>query len=76
MKELLNLAIKRRSPIHLWFHMRDFGIDPSEIKKNSERIFIPFFDYVTSKQREGVLTVETMLSASRKARAFEEMCQS
>jgi peptidoglycan/xylan/chitin deacetylase (PgdA/CDA1 family) len=70
LKKILDVAINRRLPMHLWFHMRDFGKEPSEIKRNVQRVFIPLLDYADRKARDGVLTFETMLSAARKAESI------
>lgn len=67
LKKILDIGINRKIPIHIWFHMRDFGLEPHVINSNLENILEPFFDYVKIKQKEGVLAVETMLSAARKA---------
>lgn len=75
LKMTLNVAMKRRLPMHLWFHMRDFGNGCAEIQRNMERVLVPLFDYADRKREEGVLTFETMLSAARKARAMA-MCLS
>jgi hypothetical protein len=76
LKRILDIAIERRLPMHLWFHMRDFGKNPGEIRRNSERVFYPFLDYANRKKGDGVLTFETMLSAARKARNISERCSS
>jgi len=69
LKRILDVAIKRKLPAHLWFHVRDFGKEFNEIKRNSKKVFVPFLSYSNKKEREGVLTFETMLSAARKAHA-------
>lgn len=72
LKRLLNIAVKRRLPLHLWFHMRDFGTRPldSEIRENMERVLVPLLDCADKKVGDHVLTTETMLSAARIASAL------
>jgi peptidoglycan/xylan/chitin deacetylase (PgdA/CDA1 family) len=74
LRKLLNIAAKRRLPLHLWFHMRDFGTRPiaSEIRENMERVFVPFLDYADKKERNGKLTTVTMVSAARIANALHQ----
>lgn len=67
LKRILDISTERRLPMHLWFHVRDFGKECSEIKRNAERVFLPLLEYAGRKERDGVLTFETMLSAARKA---------
>jgi peptidoglycan/xylan/chitin deacetylase (PgdA/CDA1 family) len=71
LKSMLDIAANRRLPMHIWFHIRDFGSRPerSEIKKNLQRVFVQLLDYADRKERNGELTTETMVSAARIARA-------
>jgi peptidoglycan/xylan/chitin deacetylase (PgdA/CDA1 family) len=68
LKRILDVAVEQKLPLHLWFHLRDFGYTGSDVRRNLERVFLPIFAYAKRKERDGVLTFETMLSASRKAR--------
>jgi len=70
LKRILDIAVRRRLPMHLWFHARDFGEESGEIKRNAEKVFVPLFSYAETKKRDGLLTSETMLSATRKARVI------
>lgn len=67
LKRILDIAILKRAPLHFWFHPWNFGDTNELIRKNIEDAFIPFLEYAKSKEQEGVLTFETMLSAARKA---------
>jgi hypothetical protein len=72
LKRLLDIAAERRLPLHLWFHLRDFSTRSvkSEITRNLDRVLVPLLDYADKKERDGVLTTETMISAARIASAL------
>jgi peptidoglycan/xylan/chitin deacetylase (PgdA/CDA1 family) len=67
LKKILNVAIAKRAPLHLWFHLWNFGNTNELIKKSIDDILLPFLTYAKSKEKCGLLTFETMLSATRKA---------
>lgn len=68
LKTLLNIAIEKRVPLHLWFHIWTFGETNSQIKETIDRILIPFLKYAKVQEKKNLLRFDTMLSASRKAR--------
>jgi peptidoglycan/xylan/chitin deacetylase (PgdA/CDA1 family) len=70
LKGILDVAVNGRLPMHLWFHMRDFGTEYNQIKRSLGEVFLPLLDYAKAKEEEGVLTFETMFSATRKARSL------
>jgi hypothetical protein len=69
LKKILNIAIEKKLPCHLWFHLWNFGQEECGARRNLEKVFAPILDYAKRKERDGMLMFETMLSATRKARA-------
>jgi len=67
LKRILDVAILKRTPLHLWFHPWNFGDSDKLIIKSIIGEFIPFLKYAKNKERHGLLTFETMLSAAKKA---------
>lgn len=66
LKKTLDVAIAKKTPLHLWFHPWTFGETNELIKKSVSGLFLPFLKYAKTKEKSGVLTFETMLSAARK----------
>jgi peptidoglycan/xylan/chitin deacetylase (PgdA/CDA1 family) len=67
LKKILNVAIEKRAPLHIWFHPWNFGNTNELIKKSINNMLLPLLTYAKSKEKRGLLTFETMLSAARKA---------
>jgi peptidoglycan/xylan/chitin deacetylase (PgdA/CDA1 family) len=67
LRKILDVAIAKKAPLHIWFHPWNFGETKESIKKNITNVFVPFLDYAETKEKGGVLTFETMLSAAKKA---------
>ena len=68
LERILDVAISKKVPLHLWFHPWTFGDSDELIKKYVKNVFVPFLKYAQTKKRSGVLTFETMLSATEKAK--------
>ena len=63
--KILDLAISRKLPFHIWFHLWNMGQKKPEIEMNIRRVLLPFLVYAKRRQQKGHLTFETMLSAAR-----------
>lgn len=66
LRYILDLAIARKLPLHVWFHPWNFGETHSLIKKNINNVLLPFYGYAKKKEKSGMLTFETMLSVTEK----------
>lgn len=66
LKSMLDISINRRLPFHIWFHFWNFGENEQSVSKSIKNLFIPFLQYAKEKQESGVLTFETMRSATQK----------
>jgi len=73
LKKTLDISIARRLPFHLWFHLWTFGQEDKCVQKNINKILIPTLDYARRKERMGMLTFETMLSAAKKAEKYFDL---
>lgn len=67
LERILDIAIAKKAPLHLWFHPWNLGQTNQVIQKNINEVFTPFLRYAKKKERNGVLTFETMFSAAKKA---------
>jgi len=63
LKKLLDIAILRKMPFHIWFHLWNFGITKDSIQQRINSAILPFLEYATNKTHEQILTIETMFSA-------------
>jgi hypothetical protein len=66
LKRILDIAIAKKLPFHVWFHLWNFGETKEVIQEIIHKVFVPFFSYAKRKERSGALSFETMLSAARK----------
>jgi len=66
LKKILDISIAKKLPFHVWFHSWNFGQEDGYIKRNIKRIFVPLLDYAKRREKSGMLTFETMLSAAEK----------
>jgi peptidoglycan/xylan/chitin deacetylase (PgdA/CDA1 family) len=66
LKKILDIAIAKKLPFHIWFHLWNFGETKESIQRTINNVFIPLFKYAKKNERNGVLTLETMLSATEK----------
>lgn len=70
-KKIIDLSSKNRLPFHVWFHPWNLGLNRKSILTRIRRVFFPLFTYAKSKEKEGVLTIETMVSAAEKTEGFQ-----
>lgn len=70
LRKILDIAVAKRVPLHLWFHPWNFGRTDYFIEKYIENIFRPLLKHAKTKEKNGVLTFETMLSAAEKAESL------
>ena len=72
LKKILDIAVEKRTPLHLWFHLWSFGMTSAESKRKIAAFFVPFLNYAKTKEETRMLQFETMLSAARKANSVFE----
>jgi peptidoglycan/xylan/chitin deacetylase (PgdA/CDA1 family) len=72
-RKILDIAIAKKLPFHIWFHLWNFGKEERSLQRNIAKIFVPLLDYAKRKAEKDVLTFETMLSAAEKAEKFLDL---
>lgn len=65
-RNMINIAVQKRLPFHIWLHSWNLGLDRKSIAARIERFLSPLYTYAKSKEKSGVLTIETMISAIEK----------
>jgi len=65
LKKILDISTAKKLPLHIWFHLWNFGKTRESIYRTIDKVFIPLFRYGKKKERKGMLTFETMLSAAK-----------
>ncbi len=68
-KKTVDICARRKLPFHVWFHPRDIGDTEKNAKRGFERILIPILKHAKRRERTGILTFETMLSAANEAKS-------
>jgi peptidoglycan/xylan/chitin deacetylase (PgdA/CDA1 family) len=72
LKKILDLAIAKKLPFHVWFHLWNFGETKGSMHRTINKVFYPLLRYAKKKEKSGLLDVETMLSATEKVRRLSE----
>ena len=66
LKKILDISTTKKLPFHIWFHLWNFGETKESIQRTINKVFIPLFKYAKKKEKNGMVTFETMLSAAKK----------
>jgi len=66
LRKMVDIAVAKKLPCHVWFHLWDFGENGTSIRRNIQKVLFPLLDYAKKKEKKGCLTLETMLSATEK----------
>jgi hypothetical protein len=66
LKKILDISIAKKLPFHIWFHLSNFGKTKESLQRTINEVFFPMFRYGKKKEKNGMLTFETMLSATKK----------
>ena len=71
LKKIVDIAVAKRLPFHIWFHLWNFGETNESIEKSTKKLFFPLLNYAKKKEKSGELTFETMLSAAEKVEKLD-----
>lgn len=71
LKKIIDISAEKKLPLHLWFHLWDFGETEDSISKTIRNFFWPLFKYAKKKVEKDTLTFETMLSAAKETEKSE-----
>ena len=65
-KKIVDIAITKKLPFHIWFHIWNFGKTEESIQRSIEKMLFPLLDYAKKREKSGELQFETMLSAAER----------
>lgn len=71
LRQIFDISIARKLPFHIWFHLWNFGETKESMQRSINKVFIPLLKYAKKKEKKGMLTFETMLSASEKVEKIQ-----
>jgi peptidoglycan/xylan/chitin deacetylase (PgdA/CDA1 family) len=63
-KKIVDIAIAKKLPFHVWFHLWNFGETKESIQSSIKKMLFPLLNYAKKKEKSGEFTFETMLSAA------------
>ena len=66
LEKILDIAVIKKAPLHLWFHLWNFGKTKKSLQRSINRIIFSLLKYAKEKVDCGVLTFETMFSAAKR----------
>jgi hypothetical protein len=66
LKKIIDISIAKKLPLHVWFHFFNLGKNEKEVSRTIRNLFVPVLSYAREKHEEGLLSIETMLSATQK----------
>lgn len=72
LKKILDISTTKKLPLHIWFHLWNFGETKGSIHRTIDKVFYPLLKYAKKKEESGSLDVETMLSATEKVKKWSE----
>jgi peptidoglycan/xylan/chitin deacetylase (PgdA/CDA1 family) len=64
LKKILDIAVKKKTPLHIWFHMWNFGNETDMIQAAIDTAIRPLLKHAWKRKQQGLLRFETMISAT------------
>jgi hypothetical protein len=68
LKKMLDIAIAKRAPFHIWFHLWNFGETKESMQRSINNVFFPLLNHAKKREKSGELAFETMLSAAERVK--------
>jgi hypothetical protein len=65
-KKLIDIAVRRKAPFHIWFHPWNFDSAKALASRKTAKVLLPLVEYAKRKAQEGLLRFETMGSIAEK----------
>jgi peptidoglycan/xylan/chitin deacetylase (PgdA/CDA1 family) len=65
-KKIIDLAVKYRAPLHIWFHPWNLGASTNTVAKRIANGLLPLIKHAKQKEEQGALNFETMHSIAEK----------
>ena len=66
LRNILDISVAKKLPFHAWSHLWNFGETKESIQQSINKRLIPLIKYAKKKEKKGLLSFETMLSAALK----------
>jgi peptidoglycan/xylan/chitin deacetylase (PgdA/CDA1 family) len=70
-KKIINLAVKYKAPLHVWFHPWNLGHTPKAAAERIAKGLVPLIEHAREKKKQGVLKFETMYSIAQEYQRLE-----
>jgi peptidoglycan/xylan/chitin deacetylase (PgdA/CDA1 family) len=74
-EKIINLAVKYRAPLHIWFHPWNLGNSPERAAKRINNVLLPLIKNARKKKNQGVLKFETMCSIAEEYQRLEKIAR-
>jgi len=71
LKKILDISIAKKLPFHVWLHLWNFGETKELVRRTINKVFFPLLKYAKKKEKNGMLSFETMLSAAKKVEMLQ-----
>lgn len=62
LRKILDLCISKKLPLHIWFHLWNFGETEVSVQNSLNRLFFPLLQYAKYHIDNGKLSIATMAS--------------
>jgi peptidoglycan/xylan/chitin deacetylase (PgdA/CDA1 family) len=72
-KKIIDLALKYRAPLHIWFHPWNLGYTPKTAAERITKGLLPLIEHARKKKMQGLLKFETMGSIAEKYQLSEKL---
>ena len=72
-KKIVNLAVKYRAPLHIWFHPWNLGNSRQVAAERITKSLLPLIEYARKKKMQGALKFKTMGSIAEKYQLSEKL---
>jgi hypothetical protein len=66
--KILDIAVKKKTSLHVWFHMWNLGTEIHMIQAAIDTTIEPLLKHAWKRRQEGMLRFETMLSATEEVK--------
>lgn len=66
LNKIIDISVRNKLPFHLWFHPHDLGNSERSILRGITRVLLPIIKYAKRKEKDGLLSFETMYSVIEK----------
>jgi len=66
LRNILDISVAKKLPFHAWSHLWNLGETKESIQQSISNRLIPLIKYAKKKEKKGLLSFETMLSAALK----------